>query len=190
MTVSNGCNLGGFGVVGSAPTVIEGLYLGGSGRAALVLEPLQDATTYTPAAQLTADLEVGDVEDAHHVAPAEAQSGAVDAVALSSQENWGAGRLNPFSNLWDLLTSVRDWFAGLMPVATLESAWALSGAEASALSMPTSLQMALTDPTVGKPVEATSMPSPMSGQGAGPAKVKAQKPLPAWLRYYRPAPNR
>lgn len=168
----------------------QATYLGGSGKAAVVLAvpPTQDAAMYTPAAALTTD--VNDVEGGHYMPTIEAEVGETSVAALSAQGNWASGRLNPFGNLWDVLAPVRDWFASLMPVPTLQSAWVLSGAEASALSMPVSLQNALTDPTLGKPVETVSKPGKKPGQGTGSAKVKAQKSLPAWLRYYRPSPTR
>ena len=89
-----------------------------------------------------------------------------------------------------MLSPMRDWFAGVMPVSTLESALVLAGAQASDLSVPIALQMVLTDPPVGKPAESALKPSQKRGQGAGLAKGKLQKPLPAWLRYYWPSPTR
>ena len=168
----------------------KAVYLGGSARAAVVLSasPVQDAVIYTPAAKLT--VAENDVEDGHYTPTTEAEAGEASVSALSAQSHWAAGRLNPFGNLWDLLAPVRDWFAGLMPVATLESALVLAGAQASDLSVPIALQMVLMDPPVGKPAESALKPSQKRGQGAGPAKVKVQKPLPAWLRYYRPSPTR
>ena len=41
----------------------KAVYLGGSAKAAVMPSVVQDATTYTPAAQLTADMD--DVEDVH-----------------------------------------------------------------------------------------------------------------------------
>lgn len=190
-TLPMGCSGGVVGVAApltswSADDVNQATYLGGSARAAVKLTPtpMQDASVYTPAAKLSGGAD--EVEDGHSALPAESGTNVLDAVALSSQTNWAADRLNPFGKLWDVLAPVREWLTALMPVTTLESGLIFAGAQASDLSVPVVMQMADVEQTSGQRTVTPSKPDKGSsssqgdGQKSTPPQGKKYKSVPMW----------
>lgn len=157
--------------------------LGGSAKAAVVLAPTTvDAAAYTPAAALGTG--VNDVEDGHGTRSPEGESCMRDVAVLSSQENWAAGRMNPFGKLLDMLVPVRDWLADLIAPQSMESALVFAQADMGQMQVPVSLQKELadqttTDPTAVKP-KLGSGSNQSGGQSSKPEPKKKGQSVPRW----------
>lgn len=183
-----GCNGGMVGVSApltsnmTAQDVTRENALAGGGKATVVLSPAVDAMAYTPAATLTG---ANDVEDGHHIQPSEDNSRTGDIAARSAQENWSAGRLNPFGKLWDMMSPMRGWLAELVMPKSLESGLVLAGAQAYDLSVPTVSMMALAEETSGRPNVTSSKPD----RGPSSSQVDDKKKVPTQARQYGEVPR-
>ena len=186
MTVPYGCKLGGFGVAGSASSYStqsaqQALYPGGSGRAAAMPHAVQDATVYTPAAQLAAESEV---EEAEHGLPAE-ESMRISALVPIAQEP-----TSPRTTLWgNLSAAVSRLFDRLTPAPVVESALVLATAEGAVLGGPSISYMTAN-------ASDWSLTARSVLQTGSPAVAQAKsrsekKDVPAWrVHYWWPAPGR
>lgn len=190
MTVPYGCKLGGLGATGSTSSYTtqsanQALYLGGSARAAAVPSAVQDATVYTPAAQLAAETEV---EDAGHGMP-------VEGMHISTRMPVASESTAPRTSLWgslgDAVSRLLDW---LTPAPVVESALVLATAEGVVLGDASVSYMMATerDANIVRQIARES--------GTGPTTVPAPKPsttapkpraeVPAWKIKLFLAPGR